>query len=136
MIQPKIKEKPKTFFRYFVDEYILFRRDFIYEPQLAPELVAEKLDKLDYEFKGSGQRERRIQAHVVKVDNQWHFEMTAEQPVSSKNRKNTPNNSGYRPTANAKGIIYTDDDGKTLTEGTVAVNGVQFWAGLLVGLLI
>jgi hypothetical protein len=125
----KQKGQPKTFFQYLVDEYILFRRDFLFMPHDTPEILAKTLDNLDYEKK-NGQRERRIQAHIVKVENQWHFEIVAEQPVNQKNRENTPNQSGYNPTASATGIIYLDDDGKTLMEGTVAVAGFKFWAGL------
>jgi hypothetical protein len=133
----KQKTSSKTFFQTLVDEYILFRRDFTFLPQDSPEKLAQKLDKLDYEKKTiGGQRERRVQAHVVKVENQWHFEISAEQPVSQKNRKNTPNQSGYNPTASATGIIYLDDDGKTLMEGTVFVAGFKFWAGLGFSLLV
>jgi hypothetical protein len=128
------KHQAKPFFQYLVDEYVLFRRDFLFIPQDTPEALAKKLDNLDYEKK-NGQRERRIQAHIVKVENQWHFEISAEQPVSQKNRKNTPNQSGYNPTASATGIIYLDDDGKTLMEGTLTVAGFKFWAGLGLSLL-
>jgi hypothetical protein len=135
MTKLKHKVSQKNLLQYLVDEYILFRRDFLFLPQDTPESLAEKLDKLDYENKDYGQRERRIQAHIVKVDNQWHFEITAEQPVNGKNRKYTPNNSGYSPSATATGIIYRDDDGKTLVEGTVTVAGWKFWLGFSLGLL-
>jgi hypothetical protein len=135
MQKPKHKATQKNFLRYLVDEYILFRRDFLFLPQVSPEILAEKLDKLDYEKKSSQQRERRIQAHIVKAENQWHFEILAEQPVSGKNRNYTPNNSGYNQTASATGSIYLDDDGKTLMEGTVVVAGEKFWLGLGAGLL-
>jgi hypothetical protein len=47
MTKPKHKQPPKNFLRYFVDEYILFRRDFVIETSASIEDCAEHLHKLN-----------------------------------------------------------------------------------------
>lgn len=132
MEKTKNKQQPKTFWQYLVDEYILFRRDFLYEPQVAPEIVAEKLDYQDYDNNSFWVKERRVQAHVVKVADEWHFELLAEQPVRNRRYAIDYVQQRYSLSARAEGKIYSDEDGKTLLEGTVVVGGWQFWASVLV----
>lgn len=133
MEKAKRKGHPQSFWQYFVDEYILFRRDFSYTLEVSPEILAEKLDTLDYENPSFWVRERRIQARVIQSREQWHFEMIAEQPVQ--NRRNLFSQR-YTQSARAEGQIYRDDNGKTLLEGTVIVGGWQYWLGVILSAVV
>lgn len=124
---PKPKRQPKNFFQYFVDEYILFRRDFYYVLEIAPERVVDSLCDLSNEDKTSlvyEPKNRLIVPDIVQTSNGWDFEIIAQQAT----------NNGYNNSATAQGTI-NNDDSLTYLEGNITVKGWQFW-GTALGLLV
>jgi hypothetical protein len=112
----KSKRQPKNFFRYFLDEFILFRRDFYFEIDAEPEIVLEKLRALKYEKSGWGSV-KRIYQKISENSDGWHFVTTLE----------VKNNKGYDYSNIAKGDVYTQGQ-LTVLEGqlTMGSNGYMF----------
>jgi hypothetical protein len=105
----KAKRQPKNFFRYLLDEFILFRRDFYFELEIEPEIVVEKLRALKYE-KQTGWGIKRISHKITENSGSWHFVTTIIEK----------NNRGYDYSDIAKGDIYAQGQ-LTVLEGQVTI---------------
>src|SRR5688500_7658936 len=62
MTKPKHKQTPKNFFRYFVDEYILFRRDFEIETIASVEHCTKSILELSETNRIQELKRRRLRA--------------------------------------------------------------------------
>jgi hypothetical protein len=119
MAKSKRKVQQQNLLQYFLNEFIFFRRDFVFETQLSPEQAAENLQQLNFENQGCW-RSRRIIAEVNHEAEEITFELKTEQASRS----------SYSQSAKAEGIIYVDEQGTTLLEGTVTMGGLAYWLGL------
>jgi hypothetical protein len=116
----KPKRQPKNFFRYFVDEFIFFRRDFYFETTASPEMIMTVLIKLGYENNTWWWRQRRIIPLLKNFEGRLHFELIAEQPIKG----------GYDESAKATGAIYAQNH-LTVLEGQITVASSGYYLFLL-----
>jgi hypothetical protein len=120
MTKPKHKQPHKNFFRYFVDEYILFRRNFVIETPASVEDCANQLRQLSHEKQGCW-NSRRILVSVTNISSTRHFKISTEQPARRV----------YMESASAEGSIERYIDTTTFVGGTVLMSGWQYWAAII-----
>jgi hypothetical protein len=120
MHKNKHKQPPKNFFRYFVDEYILFRRDFVIETSASIENCANQLRQLSHEKQGCW-NSRRILVSVTNISSKRHFKISTKQPAKRI----------YMESASAEGSIERYIDATTFVSGTVLMSGWQYWAAII-----
>lgn len=116
MSKPKRKAKQQNFLQYFLNEFILFRRDFSFVTHLSVENAAKNLRELNFQSQGCW-RKRRILADVVNEGHEYSFEIKTERP----------SNYSHSQSAKATGMIFTDDDGMTIIEGSDIMGGKAPW---------
>lgn len=120
MSKTKRKAKQQNFLNYFLNEFVFFRRDFVFVTHLSLEETAENLRHLSYQKQGCW-RKRRIKAETFDNLSEISFEVKSEQPAKS----------GYSQSAKASGRIFSDDDGITVIEGSVTMGGLAYWLGVI-----
>ena len=126
MDKPKHKTPPKNFFRYLLDEYILFRRDFVIETTASVEDCAKCLSDLSGTRLGWW-RSGRVRVFIKEISDVRHFDIYSERPQRF----------GYTQSASAEGIIKQDDYGTTLVSGKVLMSGFIYWIGIIaLGILL
>jgi hypothetical protein len=130
----KPKSAPKNFFQYFVDEYILFRRDFYFEIPAQPRFLADKLGSLGYES-SSWWRQRRIVSKVTKLEHGWDFAITTEQPFRSSRSGTRVGVDQYTQSAKATGKFYWDKS-LTICEGSIVMSHALIPALVIIAALI
>jgi hypothetical protein len=125
MTKPKHKQPPKNFFRYFVDEYILFRRDFVIETPASVEDCAKALLALA-ETTPQDTKNRRLKASCRTargLSTSMYFKVIAEQQMRQK--------SIYEESSVAEGTIQSDGD-ITLIRGKVLMSGSEGWGVIVI----
>ena len=123
----KSKRQSKNFFRYFVDEYILFRRDFYFEFHVPPSTFKKRLNTLHFKEKTAWWHPARtIVPKLRKTSDTWDFELIA-QKVSRRGKLNQ--------SAKAVGRIYQENTVYIL-EGQLRLGGFSYWMNMayLIGL--
>jgi hypothetical protein len=106
----KPKQPPKNFFLYFVDEYILFRRDFVIDTTASVEECVHQLSQLSYEKRGCLSRQR-ISVYLT------HSDMSAIRYFVIKAEEGTK--AGKNQTARVEGGIQQVGDDITFITGKV-----------------
>lgn len=120
MSKLKRKAKQQNFWQNFLNEFILFRRDFVFETHLSPEEAAENLGLLVYKKQAWG-RGPQIKAETIDKLSEISFEVKSEHPSKG----------GYSQSAKATGTIFVDNDEITIIEGSVSMGGKDYWFGVL-----
>jgi hypothetical protein len=120
MIKPKRKPAPKNFLRYFVDEFILFRRDFYFELEIEPEKLIERIRYYRPETNRWWGIES-IHTNLEVISDGWKL------LIQSKKRGKTD----YIETA--KAVLKLRTQNKVMqVDGVVTINATMLWIGLIV----
>jgi hypothetical protein len=125
MTKSKHKQPPKNFFRYFVDEYILFRRDFVIETTASVEVCIYQLVELSRE-KDEHSNSRTTAVSIMPLSpTTSSFKIHYAEPEDS-----------YGQGISVEGSIERDDDGMTLITGRVLLFGWGYWLWIVFILLL
>jgi hypothetical protein len=117
---PKSKNQPKNFFRYFLDEFILFRRDFYFESDFSPTEIAQKVQGMRGKTGDTS-----IIPYLKKGQNALRFKI--QQKETGKHFTAV--------TAEVAGFIYLNAERKTIIEGAARMTGIH-WPIIIFFLLL
>ena len=118
----KIKRKtpPQTFLHYLLDEYILFRRDFVIETAASIGACEKYMRELTYRRTGWFFTPR-VEVTLHEALGIRHFNIAIKQRQKR----------GYSQTANAEGILEYQDSETTLITGKVLMSGFSYWIAIV-----
>ena len=118
----KHKTPPKSFLRYLLDEYILFRRDFVIETPASVEDCVQSLKDLQ-NHKHGFLRSRTFNVTLSNSDDIPHFVMLVIHSHDSGRMGELRGDESAR----AEGAISLTPDGLTVIAGTVVMSGWMYW---------
>jgi hypothetical protein len=106
----KRKNQPKNLLQYFMDEFILFRREFYYEIEAKPETVAEEIQNLEQTYVHPW-KTRRIVSKTDKLGNGWQVTI-----IVCQKQKRYQN-------AKVEAVVYFDEFGQGIFKGELTTGG-------------
>jgi hypothetical protein len=122
--KPKRKAKQKNFLQHFVDEYILFRRDFYFESDIEPESLIERI-RYHRPKANRWWGTESIHTNLEVINEDWKLLIQAK-----KHRK-----SDYIETARAV-INFRPQNNLIQIDGVVTINATMLWIGLIVTIFL
>lgn len=122
MTKPKNKTQ-RNFFQYFVDEFILFRRDFRIESNLTTKACAKVIQQnLSHkELPARSPHKPIVKASISEKGETYKFIMWLKQRQQY----------NYLENASAKGVIHNTTGQQTIIEGTAQMTGWMAWVFIL-----
>lgn len=120
MDKVKRKTPPQTFFHYLLDEYVLFRRDFVIETPATIGAIEKRMRELTYQRPGWFFTPR-VEVYLHEALGIRHFNIAIKQRQKR----------GHSQTANAEGILEYQDSETTRITGKVLMSGLSYWVAIV-----